>query len=192
MSHGRHAKPRPPRSDAPVLVLVVLLAAGVAAMALLTDGLGWLRAAIAALALLCVVAVVVSRRAGRRRTADLEHDVAQRSNEVRALRMELERVHVIHYELADEVVRMREQMAEYVVPVAVTPDPVYPSLHLPLVRAAFAEELPPAASIPKPRRLTERSNVEVQADPGSDAMPPRQILDLTASEIARMRRASSA
>jgi len=190
MSHGRHAKPRPVRSDTPVLILVTLLAIGVAAASLLTDGLTVLRASVAGLALVCLIAVVVAQRSGRRQIAALGDEVDERSGEVRALRFELERVHLIHSELADEVVGLRDQMAEYVVPVPVAPEPIYPSLHLPLVRAAFAQELPPVTPLPRPRRVTDSANVE--ADPGSDTVPPRQLLDLTAREIASLRRASSA
>ena len=192
MSHGRHAKPRPPRSDTPVLILITLLAGGVAAASLLTDGLTMLRVAVAALALLCVIAVYISQRAGRRQIAALGREVDRRSTEVRALRFELDRVQVIHFELVDEVVRLREEMADYLVPVVSAPEPIYPSLHLPLVRAAFSTEVPPAVPLPRPRRSTEPRNVEVQADSGSDTVPPRQLLDLTASEIALLRRASSA
>lgn len=191
MSHGRHSKPRPPRSDTPVFILVALLALGVAATPLFVEGVPMLRVAVAGLALLCLVALFVAQRSGRRQIVALGNEVDERSGEIRALRIELARVHLIHSELAGEVIRLRDQITDYVVPVPIAPEPIYPSLHLPLVRAAFAE-LPPVKPLPSPRRLTESTNVEVQADAGSDTVPSRQLLDLTASEIARLRRASSA
>jgi hypothetical protein len=192
MSHGRHSKPRPPRSDTPVFILVALLALGVAATPLFVEGVPMLRVAVAGLALLCLIALFVAQRSGRRQIVALGNEVDERSGEIRALRIELARVHLIHSELAGEVIRLRDQITDYVVPVPIAPEPIYPSLHLPLVRAAFAEELPPVTSRPSPLRLTESANVEVQADAGSDTVPSRQLLDLTASEIARLRRASSA
>jgi len=168
------------------------MAVAIGAAALVSDELLALRGSVVGLAVLCVIAVVVSQRAGRRQIASLQAEVDNRTTEVRALHIELDRVHFIHFELAGEVVELREQMADYVMPVPVTPDPIYPSLHLPLVRAAFAEELPTTTLRPQPLAVAESPNVEVEADSGSDTVPPRRLLDLTASEIARLRRASNA
>ncbi len=192
MPAGRHAKARPPRSDTPVLIVVMLLATAAAVTPFAVDGLDALRGAVVVLAVLCVIAVFAIRGHGRHQAAALTHEVEQRRHEVRLLRLELNRVATIQHELADEVVRLREALADFVIPIPVAPDPIYPSLHLPLVRAAFANELSPMTRVPEPKRLTEPVSVAVVADSGSDAAPPRQLLDLTASEIARMRRASSA
>jgi hypothetical protein len=192
MSAGRHAKPRPPRSDTPLLIVVMLLAAAVAVTPFAVDGLDALRGAVVALAVLGVIVAFAIRGHGRYQAAALSQEVKQRGHEVRLLRLELNRVATIQHELADEVVRLREELADFVLPIPVAPDPIYPSLHLPLVRAAFANELPPVTRVPEPKRITESPNVAVVADSGSDAAPPRQLLDLTASEIAGLRRVSSA
>jgi FtsZ-interacting cell division protein ZipA len=66
-------------------------------------------------------------------------------------------------------------------------DPVYPSLHLPLVRAAFSTELP-TGPIATPRPAAP--GLQRESTTGGEAHPPRQLLDLTASEIARLRPAN--
>ena len=191
MSRGRHCKHRPLCSVAPVLILIALLAVGIAVAPWVFDDANVLRGAVSALAFLCVIAVVASQRGRRSQVMQLQEEVASRQSESRALRSELERVHTIHYELSVEVFRLRDQMSQYVVPVLKPPEPVYPSLHLPLVRAAFAEEVPPVRiARQSPSELGERPTVDVAADSASDTMPPRQLLDLTASEIASLRRAN--
>jgi hypothetical protein len=64
---------------------------------------------------------------------------------------------------------------------------VYPSLHLPLVRAAFSTELP-TGPIATPRPAAP--GLQRESTTGGEAHPPRQLLDLTASEIARLRPAN--
>jgi hypothetical protein len=191
MSRGRHCKPSPPRSNTPVLILIALLAVGVAVAPWVFDDANVLRGAVCALALLCVLAVVVSQRGRQGQVLQLQNEVAGRQTEARALRLELERVHTIHYELSVEVSRLRDQMSQYIVPVPTPPEPIYPSLHLPLVRAAFAQEVPPVRMARRSSQQPgERPNIGVEADSGSDTVAPRQLLDLTASEIASLRRAN--
>ena len=200
MSHGRHSQPRPPRSELPVLVLAALLALAAAVTPMLVDGLLVMRLAIVGLAAACLLTLLVAQRSGRRQIAALHREASQRSSEIRTLRIEFDRVNTVQSDLSVELIRLREQMSQYVTPVPAEPDPVYPSLHLPLVRAAFAAEVPPPApprqlpaskvAAQRHRNTPEHSAVGVDADAGSDAMPPRKLLDLTASEIARLRRAN--
>lgn len=190
MSKGRHAKPRPPRSDAPLATLVVLLAAGVGAAAWLADTLEVLRAAVVGLAVLCVLTVWLTRTSGRRSTAALQLAIDQSQTQSRSLRLEVEQLTSVHTELVLEIVRLREQVTGYVAPVPSAPEPIYPSLHLPLVRAAFSEELDPIAPGPEVVERSDDASVDVEGDGGFDPRAPRQLLDLTASEIARLRPAN--
>jgi hypothetical protein len=190
MSSGRHAKPRPPRSDAPLALLVVLLALGIGAAALVADGLDVLKLAVAGLAVLCVLVVILTRTSGRRATAALQNALDDTQRQNRSLRIEIERLQSVNNELVIEVARLREQMAGYLTPVPAAPEPIYPSLHLPLVRAAFADELPSVTSLPAPVEQKDDADVDVEGESGHDPRPPRQLLDLTASEIARLRTAN--
>jgi hypothetical protein len=157
----------------------------------MVEGLAALRGAVVALAALCVLAVIFSQRAGRRQIVELRREVEDRRGEARTMRFEIERLHVLDAELAAELMYLRDQMSSYIAPVYVAPEPIYPSLHLPLVRAAFSQELPPPTPLPaRGTRRAERAPVDVDADAGSDTQQPRQLLDLTASEIARLRRAN--
>lgn len=194
MSAGRHAKPRPPRSDTPLLLLVILLAVAVAATPWAVAGMAALRACVVGLALLAVIVLLATRRSGRRQTHALADEVDRRTREVRSLRLELDRVSSAQFDLVTEVARLREELSDFVAPVPATPDPIYPSLHLPLVRAAFAGEAPAPEPlrVSQPRPMSESAHVEVTADSGSDAEPHRELLDLTASEISRIRQAHSA
>jgi len=191
MSRGRHAKPRPARSDVPGLLLVTLLAIGVGVAAVLFDEASQLRWVLVGLAALIVVAVLVVQRSARRHVAAASTAVDKQQEEIRTLTFELRRLHEMHDLLATELVGLREEVATYVAPVPSQPDPVYPSLHLPLVRAAFATEVPTVQITPAPPPARGESNrVNVDADAGSDPRDTRQLLDLTASEIARLRRAN--
>jgi len=191
MSRGRHAKPRPARSDVPALLLVTLLAVGVGVAAVLFDEASQLRWVLVGLAALIVIAVFVIQRSTRRHVAAASAVIDSQQAEIRTLTFELRRLHEMHDLLATELVGFREEMARYVAPVPTPPDPVYPSLHLPLVRAAFATEVPSVQITPAPPPVRGESNrVNVDADAGSDPRDTRQLLDLTASEIARLRRAN--
>ena len=191
MSRGRHAKPRPARSDTPAFVLVVLLAVAVGVAAVVFDDAQQLRWVIVGLAALVVLTTALVQRSARRNTAVVSAVVTTHQEQIRTLTIELRRLHDMHDDLMAELVVVREEMANYVTPVPATPDPVYPSLHLPLVRAAFAEELPTVRTAPQPPAVRGESNrVNVDADAGSDPSRTKQLLDLTASEIARLRRAN--
>ena len=193
MSRGRHSKPRPPKSGAPLAALVVLLAVAVGAVALLSNDLDVLRWTLVGLAALCVLLVLLISMARRRATATMEVALDQYRGESRAMRLELSLLTQAQHEMVLEISHLREQVANYVAPVVTIPEVVYPSLHVPLVRAAFAEELAPAVPpIPmvEPVVAAEPASVDVSGDGGSDPTPPRQLLDLTASEIARLRHAN--
>jgi hypothetical protein len=170
---------------------VTLLAIGVGVAAVLFDEASQLRWVLVGLAALIVVAVLVVQRGARRHVAATSAVVDAQQSEIRTLTFELRRLHEMHDLLATELVGLREEMATYVAPVPVPPDPVYPSLHLPLVRAAFSTEMPTVQITPAPPPTRGESNrVNVDADAGSDPRATRQLLDLTASEIARLRRAN--
>jgi hypothetical protein len=198
MAAGRHARPREPRSGGVALFVVTVAAAGVAATAVLVDDLQVVRAAVVALAVLVVVpfALVVGRSRGTERTLRALVDergaqLRERGDELRSLRAELVQVHEVNAALAVELARLREQADGLVAPVASEPDPVYPSLHLPLVRAAFAEDLPPVVTF-EPVREPVEVPPAVAVDGGSDPLSGRRVLDLTASEIQHLRKASGA
>ncbi len=192
MSLARHAKPRPPKSGAPLAAFVVLLAVAVGAVALFSNDLDVLRWTLAGLAVLCVLLVVLIRTAGRRSAATLEVAIDQYRGESRAMQLELSLLVQAQREMVLEISHLREQVANYVAPVVTIPEVAYPSLHVPLVRAAFAEEHAPAVPVPMAEPLVpaESASIDVSGDAGSDPTPPRQLLDLTASEIARLRHAN--
>ena len=84
----------------------------------------------------------------------------------------------------------RDLMHELLTPRPRVADPVYPSLHLPLVRAAFSAEFPvPTEAAPTTEPVHEDYSAADETT-GGEAFPPRQLLDLTASEIARLRPAN--
>ena len=196
MSGGRHARAREPRSGSVSLFAVTVVTAGVAATAAFVDDIRLVRAAVVLLAVLVVVpfAVVVARSRDTERSlqallAERSADVRQRNEEMHELRRELVLAHEVNAELAMELNRLREQLDGLVLPVVIEPEPVYPSLHLPLVRAAFAEDLPPVVTF-EPARQPAEVPPAVTVDTGSDPMSGRRVLDLTASEIHQLRRAS--
>lgn len=84
----------------------------------------------------------------------------------------------------------RDLVHDLLVPRQPVADPVYPSLHLPLVRAAFAAEGTARPQVDS-TSSGERGDSGVSNDSqGTEPFPPRQLLDLTASEIARLRPAN--
>lgn len=194
MTRGRHAKTRSPRSGAPVFLLLALLILAAGAAPFVFEEADTLRASVLALAVLSVAGGLVSQLAHRSTLSALRSEANERTAQTRMLLVELERVHLVHSDLLYEVSGLREHLAQYVAPVLVAPEPVYPSLQLPLVRAAFAgESVAPAARLPRPsHRMGERLNVAVETDSGSDPMPSRRLLDLTPNDIAELRSANSA
>lgn len=200
MSRGRHALPEPPRSDAPLLILAVLVAAVAVAAVWVVDTDWVVQAGVTGVALLALLALWSVSRAAREQAQRLAAEANERRREqqltlklLAETQSELAGLRAQQTELLLELRTLRaagEQQAlmhELLLPRAPEPEPVYPSLQLPLVRAAFATELAPEpvtepgkSSAPLPREETT----------GDEPRPPRQLLDLTASEIARLRPAN--
>lgn len=208
MSRGRHAQPLPPRSDAPLLIVAVLVAVlAVAAVWVVDDG--WaVRAGVTGVVALVLVVLFISHRASSRQAERYWNELAENRRETAETRRELAELKSQHVELLLEIRTMREEavhLAEDAMRIAVDDaeqralirqmlqprvpalDPVYPSLHLPLVRAAFSAELP-ATPVSTPR--SPAPGLHRESTVGGEAQPARQLLDLTASEIARLRPAN--
>jgi hypothetical protein len=200
MSRGRHALPEPPRSDAPLLVLALLVAAATVAAVWFVDTSWAVQVGVTGVVLLALLALWSVTRAAHEQAARLAAEANERRREQqRTLELlaeanaQLAEMRVQHVELMLELRTLRDAgvdqalMHELLLPREPAPEPVYPSLQLPLVRAAFAAELTPEPvdtaremSPPLPREETT----------GAEPRPPRQLLDLTASEIARLRPAN--
>ena len=179
MSSARHARPQQSRSGVTLLVLVTLLALGLAVAAAFTDDPALLQAGVVATAALAVVATLLAWRASRRTVQRAGSESQALQLQLSDVRRELATVRDVGLTLAGEVGRLRAHLEEFVLPISAGPEPVYPSLHLPLVRAAFgggvvpdaAQAVTPAAEVPP----------TVSADAGSEGRPSRQLLDLTRS-----------
>ena len=208
MPRGRHALPEPPRSDVPLAVLAVLAgAAAIAAVWLVDDSLA-VQVGVTGIVVVLVLAVAWSVRSTRNATRSLWDEVRQRRHELVEVQRELSALRGEHRELllelrslrgeltaaTDDISRdiraasdQRALMHDLLVPRQPVADPVYPSLHLPLVRAAFSAQLPSQV----PADVSgESHHAQTDETSGSEAFPPRQLLDLTASEIARLRPAN--
>jgi hypothetical protein len=177
---------------------VTALAAAVAATALLADDVRVVRAAVVTLAVLVVVPFAVLLRHSRHTERELHallsdrgDQLRARADELRELRVELARMDDANTALASELARLREQVAGLVAPVLSEPEPVYPSLHLPLVRAAFSEDLPPVAVF-EPTHVAAEVPPDLAVDSGSEPLQGRRVLDLTAGELQHLRKASGA
>jgi hypothetical protein len=198
MAGGRHARPRRRRYGAVALIVVTVLAAAVAATAAVADDVRLVRAAVVTLAVLVVVpfAVLLGRSRDTERElqallADRGEQLRARGDELRELRAELTRMDDANTALASELARLREQVAGLVAPVLSEPEPVYPSLHLPLVRAAFSEHVPPVAVF-EPTQVAPEVPPDLAVDSGSEPLEGRRVLDLTAGELQHLRKASGA
>lgn len=208
MSRGRHAQPEPPRSDRPFLLLTLLMAAAAIAAVWWVDETWAVRAGVTGIVLVVLVALWASIRTSTSIREQVWRESIARSRELTETRRELAELKATHVELLLELRVMREEavqmaqdaaraaqddadqrtlMRQLLQPRQAVHDPLYPSLHLPLVRAAFSTELPTdpvATPRPAPPGLQRESTT------GREAQPPRQLLDLTASEIARLRPAN--
>ena len=179
MSSARHARPRQSRSGVTLLVLVTLLALGLAGAAAFTDDPALLQATVVTTAALAVVAALLAWRTSRRTLQQAGSEARALQLQLSDVRRELSTVRDVGLTLAGEVARLRAHLEEFVLPISAGPEPVYPSLHLPLVRAAFgggvipdtdaARPVPPAAEVPP----------TVSADAGSEGRSSRQLVDLT-------------
>ena len=219
MSRGRHTLPEPPGSDVPVLLvgLVVSVAAVVAVW--LVDESWVVQAASTGIIVVLALLLVHSWRRGREQASALWREALDRRRELTELQRQLADVRHQHLEvllelraLRDEVTRasevtaqalhaadeQREVMADLLMPRPPVADPVYPSLHLPLVRAAFAAEFPvptgdDSHDVGQSSNQSDGRDVDYGSSDestGGEPFPPRQLLDLTASEIARLRPAN--
>lgn len=212
MSQGRHALPAPPRSDKPLLAVALLIAASVIATVWVIDDRWALQAGVTGIVVMALVAVWAASRSSAHIADQLWRESVERRRELADTRRELAELKTQHVELLLELRAMREEFALAALATAhaaaqaatdeadqrallrqlaqqrqPTLDPVYPSLHLPLVRAAFSTELP-SGPIPTPR--PPAPGLRRESTTGGEAHPPRQLLDLTASEIARLRPAN--
>lgn len=182
MSSARHARSRKSRSGVTLLALVVVLALLLAVAAAYVDDPAVLQAAVVLTAALAVAASFVAWTASQR--ALDRHRAESRAVQVQLaeVRRELAAVHDITLGLSAEVSWLRAQLQEYVLPVSGVPEPVYPSLHLPLVRAAFGVEplsADPARPVPAPFEVPPT----ISTDRGSEGRPPRQLVDLTTQPV---------
>jgi hypothetical protein len=187
---------------------LVVVAAAVAAIWLVEDSLV---TEVAATAIIGVVALAaaLSLRSSHRITTGLWNEAMQRRRELVEVQHELGQLRSHQLELLLELRSLRAELSamseetarglqlasdhrdlmhELLVPRQPVADPVYPSMHLPLVRAAFAAEVPPAPSDNESRATDPYP--ESDDSSGNEPFPPRQLLDLTASEIARLRPAN--
>lgn len=200
MSRGRHALPEPPRSDAPLLLLAVIVAVATVAAVWAIDTEWAVQVGVTGVALLALMAVWSVSRAAHEHA---ERFAAEANERRREQQLALQLLAEAHSELADlraqqvemllELQTLRDAstertlMHELLLPRAPAPEPVYPSLQLPLVRAAFAAELTPEPVDSLQQTTTPLPSEESSGD---EPRPPRQLLDLTASEIARLRPAN--
>jgi hypothetical protein len=190
-----------------LLVAVVVAAVALAAVWVVDDA--WqLRVAASGVLVVVVIAMLASARSSSTVVEQLWRESLQWQNELTDVQREVAELRSQHLELLLELRQTRAELSasveaaerraqvrddqqalmhQLLQPRPAPVDPVYPSLRLPLVRAAFSTELPapppPAAPEPGPRLEREESS-------GREPLPPRQLLDLTASEIARLRPAN--
>jgi hypothetical protein len=188
-AHARTSHARPSVVPAVLAVLVLVVCVGLA-VAVLTVDTTWLMqlAVVAALAIggIAVLVMLVQSRSLTNLRRSWASDREARQREMADLRLEIARQRQLNEAVLAQLGhldQLRSALADYLVPVASEPDPVYPSLHLPLVRAAFA---PPAevAQILAYTPPVPPSEVPpaVSADSGSEGLPSRHLLDLTAGQ----------
>ena len=192
-AHARTSHARPSIVPALLAVLVVVVAVGLAAAVLVLDTTWLLQVSVVvalAIGALAVLGMLLQSRAlaNLRRSWLMERDVARR--EMTELRLELSRQRQLHESVLTELTLLRSELTEYVVPLSGEPDPVYPSLHLPLVRAAFAPTSTDAEILTyTPPVPPSEVPPAVSADSGSEGLPSRHLLDLT---VAQQRHAAGA
>jgi hypothetical protein len=212
MSRGRHAQPAPPRSDKPLLVLALLIAVAVIAAVWVIDDTWALQAGVTGIVLLALIGLLAANRSSTRAAEQAWRESLERRRDLADTHRELAELKTQHVELLLELRAMRDEsalaaqeaaqlaaqaasdeadqralMSRLAQPRQPALDPVYPSLQLPLVRAAFSTELP-SEPISTPRPASP--GLRRESTTGGEAHPPRQLLDLTASEIARLRPAN--
>jgi hypothetical protein len=174
-----HARPRSGRSGGWWLVLITVLAIALAVAATQVTTFEQLRWIIAGIAVLAVMTVVLAWTELRRMADDSAHAVAAQRAEVAALRRELSSSRELNRVMLLELSVLRAQVADYVTVVPVEPEPVYPSLQLPLVRAAF-DQPPITLTIPEtvvPAEIPPEVSVS-----GAEPVVGRRVVDLAAAE----------
>lgn len=177
---AKHAHPKDPGTGiAPVLL--ALLAVGLAAAVLLVDSGLLLRLSVATLGLVGVAVALSAWRSANSLNGVLVRESQRTARELGELRRQLTALQEVTASLAGELNQLRIEVADYLLPVPSEPDPVYPSLHLPLLRAAFAVEPEHDAQVLMWSPPNGRGEVPptVAADAGSEGRGPHQVLDLT-------------
>jgi len=208
MSRGRHALPEPPRSDVPLVALALIVAsAAIVAVWLVDDSIA-VAAGVTGVVAVLVVFLALSLRSTHQVASAIWQEAMDRRAELLDLHREMSELRTQHLELLLELRALRAEVAtstedtarnllaasdqraliqDLLIPRQPVADPIYPSLHLPLVRAAFSAEL--ATEVPTQPSAGSGQSKSAEIS-GAEAFPPRQLLDLTASEIARLRPAN--
>ncbi|MFZ0323302.1 MAG: hypothetical protein WAN48_04115 [Actinomycetes bacterium] len=179
MASARHARSKQSRPGVFPLVLVALAALSLAVAAAFVDDPALLRAAVVTAAVLVVVATWLAWSASSNAFEQARGESRSLRRELGDVRRELAQVHDVSAMLAGEVARLRAHLEEYVLPLSSEPEPVYPSLHLPLVRAAFGELAKAPTDASRPVAPPSEVPPAVSADSGSEGRPSRQLVDLT-------------
>ena len=179
---GAHARRREPSSGYLWLVLVVVLAVALAVAATYVDSLEQMRGVVAGVAVLILVPAFLAW-SGARRSARASAQAAQaHRSELALVRRELVALRELNLALTVELALMRQQFADYVMPVSAEPETVYPSLQLPLVRAAFGEQpAEPGWLDVAPSAAPAEVPPEVDVS-GVEPKPARQVVDLAGAE----------
>jgi hypothetical protein len=212
MSRGRHALPDPPRREVPLVVSGVVVTAAAIGLVWVVDESWVVQAGVTGVLVMLGLILAAGARSTHKTATALWNESIQHRTELSDLRGELSDLQSQHRELllelramrtellasAEETARQVEEATDQralmhdlrVSRLMPSADPVYPSLHLPLVRAAFSTELPVS---PSPESVSTSARTDLPGGDdvgGAEPQPPRQLLDLTASEIARLRPAN--
>jgi hypothetical protein len=191
-----------------LLLIALVVVVGALAAVWLVDDAWAVEVGITVVIVAVALAFAWSVRSSYRITSELWQEALERRHEVADVQRELSELRVHHVELLLELRTLRvellaasEETAKSIqvatdqralmhyllTPRQPVADPVYPSMHLPLVRAAFSAEVP---TKPLTTDTSGQTSFPDSDDTGGEPFPPRQLLDLTASEIARLRPAN--
>ena len=209
MSRGRHSLPEPPRSPLPLLLITLVVAIAAVSAVWFVDDSWVVEVGATAVVVLVALAFTSAVLTSHRTTTTLWNEAMERRHEMAELQRELSELRAHHVEMLLELRSLRVElmaaseetarsiqvatdqralMHELLAPRQPVADPVYPSMHLPLVRAAFSAEVP--TKPPTTDTSSQTSYPDSDDTGGSEPFPPKQLLDLTASEIARLRPAN--
>ncbi len=207
MSRGRHAQPAPPRSDKPLLVLALLVAVAVVAAIWVVDDTWALQAGVTGIVLLALIGIWAASRSSTRATEQLWRESLERRRDLADTHRELDRTQVaarraasrtacdasesalaaqeaarLAAQAASDEADQRALMRQLTQPRQPALDPVYPSLHaLGAGRVLRTETRPARPDLRSPTVRRHRRPHGVESTPGGEPLPPRQLLDLTAS-----------